>query len=116
MKSLPRELFRLLLLAGALNAGFCLAQSPSAKSKHGPLTPAPRAVILQSVKVTSDGDGPAVEIVTNSSQDLNPTIESLESPPRLVIDLPNTRAHLPRKPVAGNSTEVTRVRIKQFQD
>ena len=70
----------------------------------------------QSVKVTSDSDGPAVEIVTNSSQDLNPTIESLESPPRLVIDLPNTRVHLPRKPVAGNSTEVTKVRINQFQD
>src|SRR5690348_16424039 len=98
MKSLPRigcEFFRLLLLTGALGAGFCLAQSPSALSKHGPSA----AGVLRSVRVTSNAEGLAVEIRTSSSQALNPTIESLESPPRLVIDLPNTRFLLPRKPL-----------------
>ena len=112
MKYLGRigcELFGLMLLAGLLGTVLCLAQSPSAtspslkspsvKSRHG----SPPAAILRSVKVITDAEGPAIEIVTSSSQALNPTIESLESPPRLVIDLPNTRDHLPPKPLAGES-------------
>jgi hypothetical protein len=111
MKSLPRigcQIFRLLLLAEALGAGFGLAQS-LASPKQG------SAVILRSVKVISDAEGPAVEILTNSSQTLNPTIETLESPPRLVIDLPNTRVASQRKPQAVDNAQVTRVRINQFQ-
>src|SRR5690242_2906834 len=85
MKSLPRiscEFFRLLLLAG-LGAVICLAQSPSAKLKQdsGALVPrvtvvrTPRAAVLRSVRVTSDAEGPAVEIRTSAGQALNPTIE-----------------------------------------
>src|SRR6266849_915062 len=105
-----------------MGAGFCLAQSPSDKPEHSsaaaPVTRAVvlRAAILRSVKVISDAEGPAVEIVTNPSQALQPTIESLESPPRLVIDLPNTRAVLPRKRLAVESAQVSRVRINQFHD
>ncbi len=99
MKSLPRiggEFFRLLLLAGALGAGFCLAESPSAKPNVSAAvtiqrTPILRPVILRSVKVISDAEGPAVEIV-------------------------NTRFHLPDKRLAGDSAQVTRVRINQSQD
>jgi AMIN domain len=112
MKSLPRigcQFFRLLLLVEALGAGFGLAQSPPASPKQG------SAVILRSVKVISDAEGPAVEIETNSSQTLNPTIQTLESPPRLVIDLPNTRVASPRKPLAVDNAQVTRVRINQFR-
>jgi hypothetical protein len=137
MKSLPRigpEFYRHLLLAGALGAGFCLAQSPSTTPQQGSpaLLPSimapsitapgitvlrtPRAVILRSVKVISAAEGPALEIVTSSSQALAPTIESLESPPRLVIDLPNTRFRLPDKRLAGDSAQITRVRINQFRD
>src|SRR5258708_25002844 len=115
MKSLPRTgcvFSRLLLLAGALGAGFCLAQSPSSELRHNTAvgaqvviqrTPIPRAAILRSVKVISDAEGPAIEIITSPSQALNPPIESLESPPRMVIDLPNTWVHLPRKPLTGDS-------------
>jgi hypothetical protein len=126
MKSLPRiscEFFRLLLLAG-LGTGICRAQSPAAKpgQDSAALVPrvtvlrTPRAAVLRSVRVTSDAEGPALEIRTSAGQALNPTIESLESPPRLVIDLPNTRFLLPRKPLPGDSIQVTRVRIKQLQD
>ncbi len=125
MKSLPRiagEILRLLLLAGALGAAFCLAQSPSAKPKGSAATVAgvtivrtPRWVVLQSVKVISDAQGPAVEIITNSSQALNPTMESLDSPPRLVIDLPNTRVLLPLKRIAVGTEQVSAVRVNQFQ-
>ncbi len=119
-----REFFRLSLLVGALGAGFCLSQSPPSKPKQGSAASAPRgtvlrtprAVVLRSVRVISDAQGPVVEIVTSSSQGLNPTIESLESPPRLAIDLPNTRVLLLRKRFAGDSAEISRVRINQFQN
>jgi len=113
MKSLPRigcQTFRLSLLAGLLGAGVGLAQSPSASPRPKPGSSA----LLRSVKVVSDAEGPAVEII--SSQAPTPTIESLESPPRLVIDLPNTRTVLPNKRLAVGSEQISRVRINQFQD
>jgi hypothetical protein len=116
MKYLPRigyDFFRLWLLAGVLGPALCLAQSPPAKPKHGSID---AAAIVRSVKVISDSQGAAVEIVTSSSQPLNPTVESIESPPRLVIDLPNTRFHLPDKRFAGDSAQIADVRVKQSQE
>ena len=116
MNYLPRigcNFFRLWLLAGVLGPALCLAQSPPAKPKHGSID---AAAIVRSVKVISDSQGAAVEIVTSSSQPLNPKVESIESPPRLVIDLPNTRFHLPDKRFAGDSAQIADVRVKQFQD
>ncbi len=113
MKSLlriGRHIFRLSLLAGLLGAGLGLAQSPSASTGPNPGA----AAILRSVKVISDAEGPAIEII--SSQAPSPAIESLESPPRLVIDLPNTRTRLPNKRIAVGSEQISRVRINQFQD
>jgi AMIN domain len=115
MKSLPRvscEFLRHMMVAVLLASIPCRAQAPPAKLTHA--VSAPRAVRLQSVRLISDSSGPALEIVTNSSEVLSPTIESLESPPRLVIDLPGTRA--PHKLVAGDTNQVTRARINQFQD
>jgi hypothetical protein len=103
------QLVRLSLLAAGLGASFCLAQSPST-----PPGPKPgSAAILRSVKVISDADGPALEII--SSRALNPIIESLDSPPRLVIDLPNTRIFLPRKQLAVGTEQVRALRINQSQ-
>src|SRR5882724_6151132 len=101
MTSLPcigREFFRLLcfirvLSTGVLSAAFCAAQSPPVQAKGVPHAAAKSQVVtLKSVKVISDAEGPAVEIVTSSGPAESPIIESLESPPRLLIDLPNTRA------------------------
>lgn len=104
------EFLRLWLLV-ALGAGVGTAQAPAAHPKHGPAA----AGFLRTVKVTSDQEGPAVEIVTSSSLTVSPTIQTLESPPRLVIDLPNTRFLSPRKPLDGDSVQVTRIRINQSQ-
>jgi hypothetical protein len=112
MTSLSRfacQIFRLSLLVGSLGA-LGLAQSSPASPGSKPGT----AAILRSVKVISDTEGPAVEIV--SSQPPNATIQSLESPPRLVIDLSNTRTQLPNKRIAVGSEQISRVRINQFQD
>jgi AMIN domain len=110
VKSLPRivcQLVRFSLLAATLGAGFGLAQTPD----DPPIHKGPPAV-LRSVKMISDADGPALEII--SSQTPDSSIEFLDSPPRLVIDLPNTKA-LSLKRLAVGSDQVRAVRINQFQ-
>ena len=110
MKSLPRigcQLVRFSLLAATLGAGFGLAQTPD----DPPIHKGPPAV-LRSVKMISDADGSALEII--SSQTPDSSIEFLDSPPRLVIDLPNTKA-LSLKRLEVGSEQVRAVRINQFQ-
>ena len=61
----------------------------------------------------SDAEGPALEII--SSQASSPAIEFLDSPPRLVIDLPNTKVSSAQKRLEVGSGQVRAVRINQFQ-
>lgn len=103
-----------MLMVGALGVGFCSAQTPSARSKR-PSQTTP-VVVLRSVKVISDSGGPAIEILSNSGMALNPTIESLESPPRLVIDFSNARLQVPKKMPAVDSAQIRRLRVNQRQD
>jgi hypothetical protein len=106
------EFLQLCLLLGTVGAGAGIAQAPPTPPKRGP---AAAAGFLRAVRVTFDREGPVVEIITSSSLTPGPTIQTLESPPRLVIDLPNTRFLLPRKPLDGDSVQVTRIRINQSQ-
>jgi hypothetical protein len=108
---LPRigcQLVRFSLLAATLGASFGLAQTPDDPPIHkGP------AAVLRSVKMISDADGPALEII--SSQTSYSSIEFLDSPPRLVIDLPYTKVLLPLKRLEVGGDQVRAVRINQFQ-
>jgi hypothetical protein len=111
VKSLPRigcQFVRFSLLAATLCAGLALAQTPDDPPVHqGP------AAVLQSVKMISDADGPALEIISNQPSDSS--IQFLDTPPRLVIDLPYTKVLLPRKRLEVGSEQVRAVRINQFQ-
>ncbi|MGA8645972.1 MAG: AMIN domain-containing protein, partial [Candidatus Sulfotelmatobacter sp.] len=49
----------------------------------------PEAAVISSVRVVHDRGAPAVEVL--STRPVVPTIHSLDSPPRLVIDLSNAR-------------------------
>jgi len=101
-------MFSFALLAAALSASFGLAQSPD-----DPPIPKGPAAIVRSVKMISDAEGPALEII--SSQTPAPEIEFLDNPPRLVIDLPNTKVNLPHKRLEVNGEQVRAVRLNQFQ-
>jgi AMIN domain len=111
VKSLPRigcQFVRFSLLAATLGASLGLAQTPDDPPVHqGP------PAVLQSVKMISDADGPALEII--SSQPPDSSIEFLDTPPRLVIDLSYTKVLLPRKRLEVGSEQVRTVRINQFQ-
>ena len=114
MKPLPRLRSQLvaLCLFTALLVAACAAQSrPRLLASTDP------PAVVSSVRVLQEQAGPVVEIL--SSRPLVPTISKLDSPPRLVIDLPN--ADLPATLVSGNkgidfsSEEIRRVRINQYQ-
>ncbi len=91
-----------------LGASLGLAQTPDDPPVHqGP------PAVLQSVKMISDADGPALEIISNQPPDSS--IQFLDTPPRLVIDLSHTKALLPRKRLEVGSEQVRTVRINQFQ-
>ena len=111
MKSVSRigrRLVRLSLFAATLCAPFSRAQSPD-----DPPIPKGPAAMVRSVKMISDVGGPALEIV--SSETAVPAIEFLDDPPRLVIDLPNTRIQLPHKRLEVGSDQVRAVRMNQFK-
>jgi hypothetical protein len=103
-----RQLVWFSVLAATLGAGFALAQTPDDPPVHkGP------PAVVRSVKMISDADGPALEII--SSQPPDSSIEFLDNPPRLVIDLPHTKVLLPGKRLEVGSDQVHTVRINQFQ-
>jgi hypothetical protein len=115
MKSLLRTGLRLVALAlsvevlipvSAMGFGDSATASGISQAK------AP-AAIVRAVRITSDKDGPAVEIT--SSRPLAPAIQKLDGPPRLVIDLPNTNFFLPRKRYASHDQQMSAVRVDQYQ-
>ncbi len=57
---------------------------------------------------------PVVEIV--STHPVEPTIRSLDSPPRLVIDLSNTRMGLQRKRIPVLQENILTIRTEQYQN
>ena len=96
------------LLAATLGASVGLAQTPDDPPPHqGP------PAVLQSVKMISDAEGPALEIISNQPPDSS--IEFLDTPPRLVIDLPHTKVLVPLKRLEVGSEQIRTVRINQFQ-
>ena len=108
MPRIACQFVRFSLLVATLGASLGLAQTPDDPPVHqGP------PAVLQSVKMISDADGPALEIISNQPPDSS--IQFLDTPPRLVIDLSHTKALLPRKRLEVGSEQVRTVRINQFQ-
>jgi hypothetical protein len=109
---------RSLRIVGQL-AGTCLLAlliQPWARSQSiGEVSASPDSLaILQSVRVLSEGNEPALEIIT--SRPLIPSISRVDSPPRLVIDLPNARLSKNNKNISLRGREIKGVRISRFKD
>jgi hypothetical protein len=83
----------------------------SGPQKTGPAKPEP--TVVSSVRIVQDRGVPALEVVSNHP--VVPTIRMLDSPPRLVMDLPNTRMGLKRKRIPVLQENILTIRSEQYQ-
>ena len=100
----------LLVPPGAVRT-FSQQASPSAADSDS-RTSVPVAVV-KSMRIVQQRGAPALEIL--STRPVVPAIQTLESPPRLVIDLPNSRMGLPRKRIVVQREQITVIRAEQYQ-
>src|SRR5689334_18483642 len=82
--------------------------APAAATKKAPVA------TIRSVRVVRDTDGPAIEILSTGA--VIPTIQKLEDPIRLVIDVPNSRVGALRKRVDFRSEKISGIRVDQYQN
>jgi len=109
---LPRsgvQVVRLVLLLALV-----VTQALSQNGGNGKATSAkPEVAVLTRVGVVHERGVPAIDVVC--SHPVVSTIQSLDSPPRLVIDLANTRVGLQRRRVPVLQENILTIRTEQYQ-
>jgi len=99
--------FGLKLLSATLAVGF-LRVAAAAQAGSGP-------AVVKSVRTVKENDAPAVEIISAGGR-VVPQIQVLSAPPRLVIDLPNSRLGLTQKPTVVEEQNIRAIRTDQQQN
>lgn len=108
IRTRSRQICGLLVLAVfVLATPWARAQANVRPSASPPTIP-----VVKSFRIVQEKDGPAVEIL--STKPLIPSIQAIDNPPRLVIDLPNARLEAPKR-IRVQADQITTLRGDQFQ-
>src|SRR5215467_2533338 len=99
-----------------LTVGLCPAAQVMAQGVPSAAAPAKKipVAIIRSVRVVRDTDEPAIEILSTGA--VIPTIQKLQDPIRLVIDVPNSRVGVLRKRLDFRSEKISGIRVDQYQN
>jgi hypothetical protein len=105
-------------MAGAQNPT-SKAHPPSAPTAASPsatpnLSPNAEPALITSARVVRDGGALAVEVI--STHQVVPTIQMLDSPPRLVVDLANARIGVKEKRTPVLQEDLLTLRTEQYKD
>ncbi|HEY6764890.1 MAG TPA: AMIN domain-containing protein [Candidatus Sulfotelmatobacter sp.] len=103
-----------LLLALLVLATMAAQEAPLAKKNFAPLHSVPPAVV-RSVTIVQERGVPSVQIL--ASRPVVPEIQTLEHPPRLVIDVSNSRlaTDLEHKRIAVHQGDILAIRAEQYR-
>jgi hypothetical protein len=114
---LPRSRLQFvgLVLLGAVLFGDVVAQTPApeAAASSSVAESLNRPAVINSVRIVHARGVPAVEIL--STRPVVPAIQTLDSPARLVIDLPGALVGLAQKRIAVKQEGILAIRVDQFQ-
>jgi hypothetical protein len=90
--------------------------TPSSTVPAAPATPATAQTpaLVKSVKIGRDKTGSIIEIV--NSRAIAPAIQTLNHPPRLVIDLPNANVAVKERFLVAKGGQFTELHVDQFQE
>src|SRR5437879_3897174 len=111
--SLSRSALQLVCAALAL-AGLVTAQNPAPGEAAGSNEQVvSRPAVVNSVRIVHARGVPVVEIL--STRPVVPAIQALDSPPRLVIDLPGAIGGFAQKRIAIKQENILAIRVDQFQ-
>jgi hypothetical protein len=107
----------IVLLTLASGASFTYSQTKTNPAKVATTASLPakptKVASIKSFRIVQEQDGSAVEIL--STEPLVPSIQQINDPPRLVIDLPNARLDTSYKRINIQSDQIDILRADQFQ-